>query len=156
MANENPGVTSAEARASLESLATDDAALASRVVTPWWYHVTLGAIAAVFTGSQALPGAMSIVGYAVGIVAIPVLVAVYRRRYGLWFSEPVGPRSRRALLLAVAALVVPMLASLVLRLTGTPVVWILVPAAIAFVATIVLGRRFDVVTRDELAHPTPR
>src|SRR5699024_10089798 len=48
--------TTEEARAALDTLGTDATRLAGRLVSPWWYHLTLGGLVAAAIGAQALPG----------------------------------------------------------------------------------------------------
>lgn len=146
-----PRPSSAQARDVLSSLDADGTRLAARVVTPWWYHLTLGVIVAVFVGSQALPGSASIGLVALGIIALPILVTVYNRRYGVSISQPTGPRSRRLLFTTVAVLVVAMLSSLVFKMIGFDPWWALIPAVLAAAATTLLGRRYDNALRSELA-----
>ena len=43
-----------------------------------------------------------------------------------------------------------------LKLNSISLVWVLVPAALGFVATVVLGRRYDAVLRSEVADPARR
>ena len=143
--------TSAEARDALSALDADGASLAERMVTPWWYHLCLGLIVAVLTGAQALPGAYSIIVIALGIIAIPLLTTAYNQRYGISTTQPAGPRSRRLLFIAVAFLVVAMVSALVLKLTEQNPAWGLVPAAVAAVATVLIGRRYDDALRAELS-----
>ncbi len=88
---------------------------------------------------------------ALGVIAIPVLTATYSRRYGVAISKPAGPRSRRFLLLTLAVLLVGMVSSLAFKFLGIEPWWAFVPATIACVATIILGRRYDGALRRELA-----
>jgi hypothetical protein len=146
-----PSMTQSEARAALGSLDEDGTALAARIVTPWWYHPALGVITGVFAGAHALPGAWPVIAIAIGIVAIPVLTTTYSRRYGVAVSKPAGPRGRRLLLAVLAVLIGAMLSSLAFKLVGLEPWWALVPAAITFSATVVLGRRYDAALREEIA-----
>lgn len=140
----------AEAREALEQLHVDGACLAARVVTPWWYHPALGVIVAALAASQAFPVAAAIITVAIGISLLPVLTIVYARRYGLSPSRPAGRRSRLLLAATLGVLVAAMLASLAIRILSLSTWWVLVPAALAFCATIVLGRRYDDALRDEV------
>lgn len=143
--------TSAEARDVLSLLDVDGTRLAERVVTPWWYHVALGAIVALFVTSQALPTAAMSVPIVLGIVALPVLTTVYSRRYGVSVSQPAGPRGRRLLLMTLGVLVVAMLSGVALKFAGIAPWWVVVPAALAFIVTVILGRRYDDALRSEIA-----
>lgn len=140
-----------EARAILDGLTADGASLASRVVTPWWYHVALGLVVATIVISQSLPGSLSIGLVVVGVLALPVITTAYMRRYGVSVSSPAGPRSRRLLFATLVVLAASMAAALVIRATDQSAWWALLPAAIAFVTTVVLGRRYDAALRLELA-----
>jgi hypothetical protein len=140
-----------EAREILSDLSVDGSTLSQRVVTPWWYHLILGIIVAMLVGSQALPVAVSGVLLALGLVAIPVLTITYARRYGLSISQPAGPRSRRLLLTTLGILVLSMIANLTIKFIGAIPWWGLIPAAIAFTATLLLGRRYDDALRNEIA-----
>lgn len=143
--------TAPEARAALAGLRSDGASLAERFVTPAWYHPVLGAIVAAFVGAQAVPGPLSMIVLALGAVGLVGLVVAYRRRYGILATQPAGPRSKRAIAVVVVVLMALMIGSVVIKFAGLPLWWVFVPAAIAFVATVVLGRRYDAVLRSELA-----
>lgn len=144
-------VTAAEARAALEGLHADGAALAERIVTPIWYHPILGTIAAGLVAGTSLPGSASTIVVAVGVVALALLMLVYRQRYGIVISRPTGPRSRRLLGAAIAALVVGMASSVVIKLGELSSWWMLLPALLVGALTVVLGARYDDALRDELA-----
>ncbi|AWB86352.1 hypothetical protein C3E77_06820 [Mycetocola zhujimingii] len=123
-------------------------------MTPWWYHVALGAIVALFVASQAMPTAAMSVAIVLGIVALPVLTTVYSRRYGVSVSQPAGPRGRRLLLMTLGVLVAAMLSGVALKLAGIALSWVMVPAVLAFIVTVVLGRRYDDALRREIAART--
>ena len=143
--------TPTEAREALSGLGADDARLAAQAVTPWWYHVALGAIVALIVCTQAAPFPAPLIALPVAIFALPALVLVYRRRYGLWFSRPAGRRSRRIYRVMVSTIVVAFAAALVVRFTDVEYGWVLVPAVLGFVACVVLGRRYDAAFRSDLA-----
>lgn len=143
--------TADEARAALSDLDADGARLAQRLVTPWWYHPALGMVVAVVVGAQVLPGSASTIAVALAVIAIPALLLAYSRRYGVSTTSPVGPRSRRLLLAMLGVLVLAMVAGVLVKLSGSSPGWTLVPAALAGVATIVLGRRYDDALRGEVA-----
>ncbi len=65
MARENGGAASQnsdgrpgadEARQALQTLGRDNADLAAKIITPWWYHPILGGIVAILVYSQAISG----------------------------------------------------------------------------------------------------
>jgi hypothetical protein len=146
-------MTEVEARAALGEFAQDRATLAARIITPWWYHPALGVITGVFAGAHALPDGWPVVAIAAGIVAIPILSTTYARRYGVAVSKPAGPRGRRLMLAVLAVLVAGMASSLAFKFLGLEPWWGIIPAVITFVATIILGRRYDDALRQEIAVP---
>lgn len=154
---EQPGRPApSEALQALDALSADGARLASRVVTPWWYHTILGLVMAVIVVSQALPGTTSLIVVAIGIVMMPLLAVTYARRYGIWITQPAGSRSKRVLWLIFGIGLLAMTASLAIRITGISLGWALVPAGVVLVATILIGRHYDTVLRDELAQGAGR
>ncbi|MBE7701134.1 hypothetical protein H9623_12580 [Oerskovia sp. Sa1BUA8] len=142
--------SAAQARETLASLRADDANLAERLVTPRWYHPSLGVIVALVITSQALPSPASLILLPVALFALPALVVVYRRRYGLWFSLPAGPRSRRVYRILLAIVVACFAAMVVVKVTPVAYGWVLLPAAVGLVAPMVLGPRYDDLFRREL------
>ncbi|WP_166997744.1 hypothetical protein [Paramicrobacterium fandaimingii] len=143
--------TPAEAREALSRLHSDDKKLAERLVTPWWYHPALGLIVALIAGSQALPSPASTAVLAVSIVAILVLIITYTRLYGVWTNRPMGPQSRRLLITMVLIVILAMVSNLVVKLADLTPLWVLLPAAVAFGTTVVIGPRYDAALRSELA-----
>lgn len=147
-----PSPTSpAQAREALSSLGVDRVKLAEQFVTPRWYHPALGLIVALIICTQALPSPASVITLPFALFALPVLVAVYRRRYGLWFNESAGPRSQRILRNLMVIVALAFLAVLPIKFTDIGYWWVLLPATVALVASVVLGRRYDEVFRHELA-----
>lgn len=143
--------TGAQAREALKSLNSDGAALSRRVVTPWWYHSALGLIVAGMIGSQVMPGVASTMVVALCVVAIPVLTTTYSRRYGVTITQPAGPRSKRLLLMTLGVALVAVLGGVAIKLTGSSAWWIILPAVVAFVVTVILGRKYDDALRGEIA-----
>ncbi len=123
------------------------------MVTPAWYHPTLGAIVALICCTQALPSPASLAFLPVALFALPALVLVYRRRYGVWIADPAGPRSRRLLSAFVVLVVLSFGAALAVKHTPVGYGWVLVPAAVGLAASVLLGRRYDDAVRHELAGP---
>ena len=148
---EGPPASAEEARAALADLDTDATQLAARLTTPWWYHLTLGTMVAGAIGAQALPGVSSTVVIVLIIIGIPFLISAYTSRSGVSLTRPAGPRSTRMLLLILAVLAVLMGSVVLLKLGGMVSWWVLVPAVLGFVATVVLGRRYDAVLRSEIS-----
>lgn len=143
----------AQAVTALAELARDHERLATRIITPWWYHPALGLITAVFAGAHALPGVWPIAGITLGIMALPVLTTTYARVSGVVVTKPAGPRSRRLLIATLVVLVAAMSCSLAFKFLDVSPWWALIPAGVTFVATVVLGRRYDDALRQEIAAP---
>lgn len=143
--------TASEATEILSRLSADGSRLADRVATPWWYHTALGLIVAMFVLAQVLSPPLSISLVVLGVIAIPILTTAYSRRYGMSLTQPAGKRSGRMLAASVGILALGMAGALVIRLTQVSP-WLVLPVAVgAFVATVVLGRRYDKALRMELA-----
>lgn len=142
-----------QAQAALSDLGHDSQELAARIVTPWWYHPALGVITAIFAGAQALPGAWPMVLLVLGIVAIPILTTTYSHRFGVIVTKPAGPRSKRLLLATLGVLVTAMSSSLAFKFLNIDPWWALIPAGVTFAATVILGRRYDMALRQEVATP---
>lgn len=141
----------AEARQALDALDSDGARLARHLVTPWRYHVLLGLAVGAFGLSQALRGPESLILIAVGLAAIPVLVATSRRRQGVTVAAPAGPRGRRVLVGFIVVTVLVLGAGLAVKILDVSPWWGLVPATVGFVMTVISGRRYDAVLREEIA-----
>lgn len=140
-----------EAREALRGLDADGAALAARVVTPPWYHPINALLVAAFIIATAIPGSLSTIVIALAVVGLALLVITYQRRYGVATSQPAGPRSRRLLGTMVAVMVLCMGSGLAIKLAELSPWWSLLPAALAFALTVVLGRAYDATLRTELA-----
>lgn len=75
------------AAAELAALDADRAALADRVVQPWWYDALLGLLVAGFVSSYSTRHPWIICGALVVFLAgLRGLVAVYRRITGMWVN----------------------------------------------------------------------
>jgi hypothetical protein len=84
------------AAAELAALDADRAALAERVVQPWWYDALLGLLIAGFIASYSSHNTWVIMGaLLVFLAGIRGLVAIYRRITGMWVNglRP-GPTQR--------------------------------------------------------------
>jgi hypothetical protein len=84
------------AAAELAALDKDRAALAERVVQPWWYDALLGLLVAGFLSSYATHDAWVISGaLVVLLLGLRGLMALYRRITGVWVNglRP-GPTQR--------------------------------------------------------------
>jgi hypothetical protein len=75
------------AAAELAALDADRAALADRVVQPWWYDALLGLLVAGFISSYSTRNVWVILGAVlVLLVGLRGLMAAYRRITGVWVS----------------------------------------------------------------------
>ncbi len=84
------------AAAELAALDAGRAALAERVVQPWWYDVLLGLLVAGFISSYSTRNAWVVLGaMVVLLLGLRGLMAAYRRITGVWVSglRP-GPTQR--------------------------------------------------------------
>lgn len=140
-----------EAREALASVESAHADAASRLVTPWWYHLVLGVLVAGFVLIYALGNVAVMVG---GIVlyfaGLGVLISAYKTKNGVWVSGlRAGKASRWAcVLMAVYAvcLVAAVYLSRVAFLPGAA--WVL--AGVLLAATVIIGRSFDNKLRAQL------
>ncbi|MBT2233682.1 hypothetical protein [Nonomuraea sp. NEAU-A123] len=132
----------------LSLIAEARAAIADRLITPWWYHPILGLLLAGFVLAFGLGGAaVKIGGVVLLVVGSAALARAYRRLTGFWVSGfEAGPAGRwlgalgwLTALATVAALGIGGLTDLLWP------VWCLAMAQ--FVGTIVLCRRFDIALR---------
>ncbi|MEU2349792.1 hypothetical protein [Modestobacter sp. NPDC049651] len=92
----------AQAAAQLAALEGDRAALADRLVQPWWWDASLGFLLFAVLGSYSLHNSWVTVGVAVAAAAgLGGLVAAYQRITGTWWDArkvgPVQAQVRRAM-----------------------------------------------------------
>ena len=142
-----PSVTPEDASASLDLVDQARADLADRLVTPWWYHPILGLIEAAFVVSFALPTPWRLVLVVGAIAALGGLVRAYSALTGLAVFGGSYWSMARGWIIALLAVVVVALA---LSLLGDSLAVSLAAAALAFVATVVCGRRADKAIRARL------
>jgi hypothetical protein len=126
------------AAAQLAALQADRAALADRVVQPWWYDVCLGLLLFGFLSSYAADSLWvtfpALVVFGAGLGA---LVAAYKRITGVWVD--IDARS----MAQWAAVVVLVLVPAFVLAEGFGHRWVMVPAgAVLGVAVAVFGRRW--------------
>ncbi|MEW9528287.1 hypothetical protein [Microbispora sp. NPDC049125] len=135
----------------LSVIAEARAAVADRLITPWWYHPILGLLIAGYLLALGLGDTVvKIAGVVLFAAGSAALGSAYRRLTGVWVSGfQAGPAGRwagalggLAGLAAVASLAIGALTDL-----RWPV-WCL--ALAGFAAGIVLGRRFDAALRAQL------
>src|SRR4051812_18203814 len=133
---ESEAMDRAGAAAQLATLRADRAALADRVLQPWWYDVCLGLLLFGFLASYAVDSLWvtfpALVLFGAGLAA---LVAAYRRLTGVWVSTP-----RRVMALWAALVVLVFVPALVLA-EGFGLHWVMVIAgAVLGIAVAVLSR----------------
>lgn len=140
------------------ALADVDAArrsVADRLITPWWYHPALGVILAaiMLVAALDLHNLVRLPVALAGAVGIGLLIGAYQRTTGLWVDlRNLGPTSRRWWLAYAVVVAVATGASLIPTATDRALpAWLAVLlAAVAVIATIVLGRWVDDAMRAEI------
>ncbi|MDG4827329.1 hypothetical protein O7635_36260 [Asanoa sp. WMMD1127] len=140
-------------RSGLRLAAVDDAraAVADRLVTPWWYHPALGILLAGYVvGISFGNSGVKIASGLLFAAAVVALGNLYRRRTGVWVSGfQAGRASRWAIALGVLIGAVVLTAWAIGSYTRLDwPVWVL--AAVGFVGTVLIGRRFDSALRAQL------
>lgn len=140
-----------EAEEQLALIAETRARLADRLVTPWWYHLSLGALMGVLVLAIGLGignGWFAVV-VAVVVVGEGVLVGAYRRTMGVWTETWDGfPRWTAWVAFGVALVLFGASAAVHLWTALVWPVWVI--AAVTAVAFVVLGRWTDAVWRRRL------
>lgn len=132
----------------LADVAAARAAAADRLVTPWWYHLTLGLMLAAYVVGLTLGGVLlDLVVLLAFLGGVLLLVQAYRRTTGVWVDGlQSGPARRWSFAMGGSVFVVAVAAVVVPRLTDT--VWpMYVLAALLVPVTVVLGHRFDEAVR---------
>jgi ABC-type iron transport system FetAB permease component len=133
---ENDAIDRDTAAAQLAALRADRAALADRVLQPWWYDVALGLLLFGFLASYAFDSLwVTFPALVVFMAGLGALVAAYRRITGIWVNV-----TTRALVLWGAIVVVVLVPAFVLA-EGYEQHWAMVVAgAVLGVAVVVFGR----------------
>jgi hypothetical protein len=127
------------------------AAVADRLVTPWWYHPALGALLAGYVVGISVGGTgVKIASGVLFAAAVVALGDVYRRRTGVWVSGfDAGRASRWAI--ALGALIGAVVLTAWATTSYTDLRWpVWVLAVAGFAGTVVIGRRFDSALRAQL------
>ena len=95
---ESNGLDRDDAAAQLAALQADRAALAERVVQPWWYDALLGLLIAGLLASYSLRSTWATLGALVlFLLGLRGLVALYTRLTGLWVNGFRAGPTRRAI-----------------------------------------------------------
>jgi hypothetical protein len=138
----------ADARQTLQDLASDREALAGRLIAPWWTYPLFALIAAAYVATPAVqPDSRSlVVGCLTG--AFVLLAGSYHRLSGVRVGR-IGVRGGAVLATLVLVVQVSLSAAngLAASLTGW---WVLAPAAASFVLVLVGARWFDRLYRENL------
>jgi hypothetical protein len=126
-------------------------AAADRLVTPWWYHPILGLLVAayviVFSCGSTLWRA---IGAVLFVASAALLARTYRAVTGVWIWGHDAGRASRWAYAAGAAIAAAMVTSWLIASSTTLIwpTWSL--AALAWIAVILLGHRFDTAPRAQL------
>ena len=134
------------AAAQLAALQADRAALADRVVAPWWYDVVLGLLLFGFLSSYAFDSHwVSAVAIVVFLVGLGVLVSAYKRITGIWVNVTWGAMA------AWTAIVLPVLIAGFVLSDGYGQHWAMVVAgAVLGLAATLFSRHWGRALADEL------
>jgi hypothetical protein len=149
---ENTGtIGGAEAAEALATVDDTRAQLADRLITPVWYHPTLGLLAGGLIAIAELKNlAVFVAALLVYAVGCGVLVSSYRRLTGIWVGGlRRGPAGRISIQLIGALYVIAGVAAVLGLAVGVPGAF-LAGGVAAFVSVVVFGRRFDDALRREL------
>jgi hypothetical protein len=125
-----------DAAAQLAALDADRAALADRVLQPWWYDVLLGLLLFGFLASYAFDSLwVTFPALVVFFAGLGALIAAYQRISGVWAT--VGAR----VMVLWGALVLLVLVPAFVLAEGFDQHWVMVPAgAVLGIAVAVLSR----------------
>jgi ABC-type iron transport system FetAB permease component len=135
---ESNGIDRDDAAAQLAALQADRAALAERVLQPWWYDVALGLLLFGFLASYAFDSLwVTFPALVVFFAGLGALVAAYKRITGVWVNA-----DGRVMLVWGAMVLVVLVPAFVLA-EGFGHRWVMVVAgAVLGVAVAVMGRRW--------------
>lgn len=140
-----------ESVAELAVIAQARAAVADRLITPWWYHPILGLLLAGYVLGVSLGTIEVKLTVSLSFMAACLaLAAIYRRLTGVWVSGLDAGRAGRwakALGALAGAAAAAGWATAYLTDLNWPAFCL---AAVAFAGSVVLGRRFDTALRAQL------
>lgn len=152
MESHDPATAGYDAASALRDATASREAIADRVVTPPWYHPTLGLIQAVVILNLAfLKGVVSVLVTLAAVLALGALVRIYQSRYGVWLGpHQAGPLARPQLLTLTSVVTVGLALGLSTAFAQAPawVAWL--GAALAFAGTVVIGPRYDARLRAQI------
>ncbi|MDP9793565.1 hypothetical protein J2S43_002077 [Catenuloplanes nepalensis] len=137
--------------AQLAAISEARSTLADRLVTPWWYHPVLGLAAAGFVVGYGFGNTVVRLASALAFILVCLgLAHVYKRRAGVWVSGlDAGRAGRWAKATGALVGITAITAWAIGSYTGLDwLIWCI--AAFAFVAAVVVGRRFDAALRAQL------
>ena len=127
------------------------AAVADRLITPWWYHPILGLLVVGYLVGISLGGTtVRLITAVLFAIGCGLLVRTYRHLTGVWASGVNAGRAIRWARALAAVVVVCLTVSwgIAYWTELTWPVWCL--AVVVFIGTISLGRRFDTALRAQL------
>ena len=127
------------AAAQLAALRSDRAALADRVLQPWWYDITLGLLLFGFLSSYAFDSLwVTFPALVVFLVGMGALVSAYKRITGIWVDVTWGAMA------AWMAVVLPVLVAAFVLAEGFGQRWAMVVAgAVLGPAVVVFSRHWS-------------
>ena len=150
MENESSTPSPEEAARALADLAADDRKIATRLVTPAWYHPIYALCVAAMTASIAIPFWGSVITL-ICIIGLMGLMTTYQRRYGIQLSRPTGKRSRRVLIALICILLACMAASALIGFSSLSPWLIAIPTIVNAASAYLLGRAYDNAARKDIA-----
>jgi hypothetical protein len=122
------------------------AAMAERLITPWWYHPIYAALTGMIVASVGLPHGWGVPVMIAGTVGLYALLGVYRNLTGLGVMTGGG---RRVVMWAALVFVTAIAAIAVILVAARPAVTVI--ATLAFMPVAILaGRQVDHALRDSL------
>lgn len=136
----------------LSLIADTRAAVADRLVTPWWYYPALGLLIAVFVLAYGLGNiGVALGGAALCAAGCGLLARAYRRLTGIWISGFDAVGSARRWAQAMGALAGVSVAASWVFGHYTDLSWLVWGfAAVAGAGSVFLGYRFDAALRAQL------
>jgi hypothetical protein len=137
--------------ASLAAIADARRAAADRLITPWWYHPTMGVLFAIYTVAVALGDKLvMLAGVLLFFGGLWLLMNAYRRTTGVWMW---GYQESAATPLAYAMGAIAgvgVAGALILSSLDVADGWVYAIAVALGVALVVVGHRYDRVLRADL------